>query len=51
VRGFEAKIAQRFLEPEPWSGAAGRSLYCAVMVKTVDQQKRAKIGTNELLRD
>ena len=32
-------------------GAAGPSLYCAVIVKTVDAQTRAKTGINELLRD
>ena len=32
-------------------GSAGPSLYCAVIVKTVDAQTRAKTGINELLRD
>ncbi len=32
-------------------GAPGPSLYCAVIVKTVDAQTRAKTGVNELLRD
>ena len=32
-------------------GAPGPSLYCAVIVKTVDAQTRAKTGINELLRD
>jgi len=32
-------------------GTAGPSLYCAVIVKTVDAQTRAKTGINELLRD
>ena len=33
-------------------GADGRySLYCAVIVKQVDAQTRAKVGINELLRD
>ncbi len=32
-------------------GAAGPSLYCAVIVKTVDAQTRAKTGINELLRE
>ena len=32
-------------------GAPGPSLYCAVIVKTVDEQTRAKTGINELLRD
>jgi 2,3,4,5-tetrahydropyridine-2,6-dicarboxylate N-succinyltransferase len=32
-------------------GQAGPSLYCAVIVKTVDAQTRAKTGINELLRD
>jgi 2,3,4,5-tetrahydropyridine-2-carboxylate N-succinyltransferase len=27
------------------------SLYCAVIVKQVDEKTRAKIGINELLRD
>jgi len=26
------------------------SLYCAVIVKTVDEKTRAKVGINELLR-
>jgi 2,3,4,5-tetrahydropyridine-2-carboxylate N-succinyltransferase len=30
---------------------AGPSLYCAVIVKTVDAQTRSKTGINELLRD
>ncbi len=32
-------------------GNMGPSLYCAVIVKTVDAQTRAKTGINELLRD
>ena len=32
-------------------GAPGPCLYCAVIVKTVDAQTRAKTGINELLRD
>ena len=32
-------------------GNPGPSLYCAVIVKTVDAQTRAKTGINELLRD
>jgi 2,3,4,5-tetrahydropyridine-2-carboxylate N-succinyltransferase len=34
--------------PDPKGGA---SLYCAVIVKRVDAQTRAKTGINELLRD
>ncbi len=34
--------------PDP---AGGPSLYCAVIVKTVDARTRAKTGINELLRD
>ena len=33
------------------SNPAGPALYCAVIVKTVDAQTRAKTGINELLRD
>jgi 2,3,4,5-tetrahydropyridine-2,6-dicarboxylate N-succinyltransferase len=33
------------------SGEPGPSLYCAVIVKRVDQQTRAKTSINELLRD
>jgi 2,3,4,5-tetrahydropyridine-2,6-dicarboxylate N-succinyltransferase len=33
------------------SGAPGPSLYCAVIVKTVDAKTRAKTSINELLRD
>jgi 2,3,4,5-tetrahydropyridine-2-carboxylate N-succinyltransferase len=33
------------------NGEPGPSLYCAVIVKTVDAQTRAKTGINELLRD
>jgi len=33
------------------NGQPGPSLYCAVIVKTVDAQTRAKTGLNELLRD
>jgi 2,3,4,5-tetrahydropyridine-2-carboxylate N-succinyltransferase len=32
-------------------GKIGPSLYCAVIVKTVDAQTRAKTGINDLLRD
>jgi 2,3,4,5-tetrahydropyridine-2-carboxylate N-succinyltransferase len=32
-------------------GTPGPSLYCAVIVKTVDAQTRSKTGVNELLRD
>jgi 2,3,4,5-tetrahydropyridine-2,6-dicarboxylate N-succinyltransferase len=37
-------------KPSP-SGASGPSLYCAVIVKTVDAQTRSKTAINELLRD
>ena len=37
-------------KPRP-DGAPGPSLYCAVIVKTVDAQTRSKTGINELLRD
>ncbi|MFY8047358.1 MAG: 2,3,4,5-tetrahydropyridine-2,6-dicarboxylate N-succinyltransferase [Erythrobacter sp.] len=33
------------------NGTMGPSLYCAVIVKTVDAQTRSKTGINELLRD
>jgi len=40
------------LPSKPFSdGSPGPSLYCAVIVKTVDAQTRAKTGINELLRD
>jgi 2,3,4,5-tetrahydropyridine-2-carboxylate N-succinyltransferase len=32
-------------------GGPGPSLYCAVIVKTVDERTRAKTSINELLRD
>jgi 2,3,4,5-tetrahydropyridine-2-carboxylate N-succinyltransferase len=32
-------------------GTPGPSLYCAVIVKTVDAQTRAKTAINELLRE
>jgi 2,3,4,5-tetrahydropyridine-2-carboxylate N-succinyltransferase len=32
-------------------GTPGPALYCAVIVKTVDAQTRAKTAINELLRD
>ena len=32
-------------------GSPGPSLYCEVIVKTVDEQTRAKTSINELLRD
>jgi 2,3,4,5-tetrahydropyridine-2-carboxylate N-succinyltransferase len=32
-------------------GSAGPSLYCAVIVKTVDERTRSKTSINELLRD
>jgi len=33
------------------NGAVAPNLYCAVIVKTVDEQTRSKTGINELLRD
>ena len=33
------------------NGNPGPSLYCAVIVKTVDAQTRSKTSINELLRD
>ena len=33
------------------NGDAGPSLYCAVIVKRVDERTRSKTGINELLRD
>ncbi|GAB4352562.1 MAG: 2,3,4,5-tetrahydropyridine-2,6-dicarboxylate N-succinyltransferase [Oricola sp.] len=33
------------------NGEPGPSLYCAVIVKTVDEKTRSKTGINELLRD
>jgi 2,3,4,5-tetrahydropyridine-2-carboxylate N-succinyltransferase len=33
------------------SGDGSHSLYCAVIVKRVDAQTRAKTGINELLRE
>jgi len=32
-------------------GSPGPNLYCAVIVKTVDEKTRAKTGINELLRE
>src|SRR5690606_28999522 len=32
-------------------GSPAPNLYCAVIVKTVDEQTRSKTGINELLRD
>ena len=32
-------------------GTAGPNLYCAVIVKTVDERTRSKTSINELLRD
>jgi 2,3,4,5-tetrahydropyridine-2-carboxylate N-succinyltransferase len=37
-------------KPMP-GGAASPSLYCAVIVKRVDEKTRAKTSINELLRD
>jgi 2,3,4,5-tetrahydropyridine-2-carboxylate N-succinyltransferase len=33
------------------AAAGGPSLYCAVIVKQVDERTRAKTSINELLRD
>jgi len=33
------------------NGLPAPSLYCAVIVKTVDEKTRSKTGINELLRD
>jgi 2,3,4,5-tetrahydropyridine-2-carboxylate N-succinyltransferase len=38
-------------KPLPDSNEPGPGLYCAVIVKTVDEQTRSKTGINELLRD
>jgi 2,3,4,5-tetrahydropyridine-2-carboxylate N-succinyltransferase len=38
-------------KPLPGSNEPGPSLYCAVIVKTVDEKTRAKTSINELLRD
>jgi 2,3,4,5-tetrahydropyridine-2-carboxylate N-succinyltransferase len=38
-------------KPLPGGNQPGPSLYCAVIVKRVDAQTRAKTGINELLRD
>jgi tetrahydrodipicolinate N-succinyltransferase len=35
----------------PADNSPGPSFYCAVIVKTVDAQTRAKTGINELLRE
>ena len=32
-------------------GSAGPSLYCAVIIKQVDEKTRAKTSVNDLLRD
>ncbi len=37
--------------PAKGRGGAGLNLYCAVIVKRVDEKTRAKTGINELLRD
>ena len=37
-------------KPMP-NGAPGPNLYCAVIVKRVDEKTRAKTSINELLRD
>jgi 2,3,4,5-tetrahydropyridine-2-carboxylate N-succinyltransferase len=37
-------------KPLPY-GSSGPSLYCAVIVKTVDAQTRAKTAINEPLRE
>jgi 2,3,4,5-tetrahydropyridine-2,6-dicarboxylate N-succinyltransferase len=37
-------------QPLP-DGAPGPSLYCAVIVKRVDEKTRSKTSINELLRD
>ena len=38
-------------KPRPGSNEPGPSLYCAVIVKRVDERTRSKTGINELLRD
>ena len=47
-----ARMASTRLPGKPLAdGTPGPSLYCAVIVKTVDAQTRSKTGINELLRD
>ena len=38
-------------KPLPRMDEPGPSLYCAVIVKRVDERTRSKTGINELLRD
>ena len=64
IYGFETDAALAHPLPKPLmdlplreqeaagnDGAAGPSLYCAVIVKRVDEKTRAKTSINELLRD
>jgi 2,3,4,5-tetrahydropyridine-2,6-dicarboxylate N-succinyltransferase len=39
------------LPGKPMKNDAGPGLYCAVIVKRVDEKTRAKTSINELLRD
>src|SRR5258708_689222 len=48
-RGVGAREARRGRRPP--GASRGRSLYCAVIVKRVDEKTRAKTSINELLRD
>ena len=53
---MQARAKQRAeREPLPGkplpNGQPGPSLYCAVIVKRVDEQTRSKTSINELLRD
>jgi 2,3,4,5-tetrahydropyridine-2-carboxylate N-succinyltransferase len=47
VPPYSVVVSGKNLPGENW----GPSLYCAVIVKTVDAQTRSKTGINELLRD
>ena len=47
--GGRARLAPR--QAAARTASPGPSLYCAVIVKRVDAQTRAKTGINELLRD
>ena len=51
VPPYSVVVAGTMPGKEMPNGEPGPGLYCAVIVKTVDEKTRAKTGINELLRD
>ena len=51
IKSLQRRKPTAALDFETPDGTPGPSLYCAVIVKRVDEQTRSKTSINELLRD